>query len=58
MTQQQMEEIISRLVCQSAALVHVLKNVPAGDGEPILNVQRAEMYWQRLNQELAARGLQ
>jgi hypothetical protein len=58
MTQKDMEEVISRLVCQSAALMYVLKTVSAGDGEPILNVQRQQIYQQKLDLELLARGVQ
>ena len=53
----ELEEKVIRLTAQSAALIAVLQKALAGDGEPILNHARWEMYQRYLNLELAAKGL-
>lgn len=53
----EVREITARLLCQSAALIHVLKAARAGDGEPILNSERFQMFQKKLDEEFAARGL-
>jgi hypothetical protein len=50
-------EATDRLFCQSVALIHVLKNSPGGDGQPVLSPERWQMYQERLAVELNAKGL-
>jgi hypothetical protein len=56
-TSKEIEEAINRLTCSVAALTFVLKNAPAGDGEPILNATRSRLYQERMDHELAEKGL-
>ncbi len=53
----ELQKNVTRLICQSAALLHVLRQTPAADGEAILSPTRWEVFENRLRQELAAKGL-
>jgi hypothetical protein len=52
-----LSERTDRLLCQSVALISVLKDTRGGDGNPILNPEHWEMFQQRLTLELKAKGL-
>ena len=52
-----LEEAVLRLSAQSAALIAVLQQTPAADGQPILNQARWNQYQKNLQHELMAVGL-
>jgi hypothetical protein len=50
-------EMVQRLQASQSALIATLKEIPAGDGEMMLNVQRWNSFQTHLEQELRSFGL-
>lgn len=51
-------ELIHRLQAQNAALIAILKETPAGDGQPIVNFERWERYEKFMDSELKKYNLE
>jgi hypothetical protein len=53
----QILEMVQRLQAGQIALIATLKEVPAGDGEAMLNTKRWSYFQERLDKELHSFGL-